>query len=64
MPRIFARNLLTRLRRIQSAIDREERHLSPDELRLSRLKKLRLAIKDRIGHISTAPLPRGRSFGV
>lgn len=61
MPKTFIRNLLMRLRRVQEAIRREERHLAPDGLRLSRLKKLRLALKDRIYAISDASLRQRRA---
>lgn len=64
MPKTFVRNLLMRLRRVQDAIRREERHLAPDGLRLSRLKKLRLALKDRIHAMSATQMRQRRSSTV
>lgn len=48
--------------RLQEAIRSELKHRFPDSLRVARLKKLRLAIKDRIAHIRTARTGDRRSL--
>ena len=47
MTRLIDR-LITLHRAINEAVQRERRHLIPDPIRISALKKRRLAIKDRI----------------
>lgn len=44
----FIRTLLNRRARISAAIRTEEQKSMPDSLRLSRMKKLRLALKDQL----------------
>ncbi len=46
--RLFITNLLMRALRIEDAIKREQRKRMPDSFRLLQMKKLRLAIKDRL----------------
>ena len=46
--RTFIKNLLMRALRIEDAIKREQRKRLPDPFRLLQMKKLRLAIKDRL----------------
>ena len=46
--RTFIKNLLMRAMRIEDAISREQRKRLPDAFRLLQMKKLRLAIKDRL----------------
>lgn len=46
--RTFIKNLLMRALRIEDAIKREQRKRMPDPFRLLQMKKLRLAIKDRL----------------
>ncbi len=46
--RLFVKNLLLRALRIEDAIKREQRKRMPDPFRLLQMKKLRLAIKDRL----------------
>jgi len=44
----YLRSLLFKTARIQEEIEREQKAHRPDWIRLLRLKKLRLAVKDRI----------------
>lgn len=46
--RAFVKNLLLRALRIDAAIKQEQRKRLPDPFRLLQMKKLRLAIKDRL----------------
>lgn len=46
--RLFVKNLLMRALRIEDAIKREQRKGIPDPFRLLQMKKMRLAIKDRL----------------
>ncbi len=46
----FVRLLLNRWQKIESAIAAEMQKRWPDRLQLTRLKKLRLAIKDQLYH--------------
>ena len=49
---------LTRIHRgIDDAISNEMRRRSPDSFKLLRLKKLRLAVKDRLTHLMRRALP-------
>ncbi len=50
-PKTFIKNLLLRALRIEDAIRKEQRKRRPDSLRLLQMKKLRLAIKDRLYRI-------------
>jgi len=43
-------------RRLDDAISREMRRLLPDSLKLLRLKKLRLAVKDRLATLMRRPI--------
>jgi hypothetical protein len=52
MPKLF-KSLLIKLSFVQRQIDQEHSKVSKDWLKLLRLKKLRLKIKDRINLIST-----------
>ena len=47
--------------RLQGAISRELKHRFPDWLRVARLKKLRLAIKDRLAAHSFSDIDNRRS---
>jgi uncharacterized protein len=49
-PRIF--KLLTTHQRIDAALRDEQRHPLPDPIRVQRLKKMKLAIKDRLHMLS------------
>lgn len=51
MPKTFIKNLLMRVLRIETAIEREQRRKIPDHFRLLQLKKLRLALKDRLARM-------------
>lgn len=48
--------------RLQQAIRRELKQRFPDSLRVARLKKLRLAIKDRMTQMRSAGANDGRSL--
>lgn len=60
MPKTFMKNLLMRALRIETEIAREQKRRLPDHFRLLQLKKLRLAIKDRLMRAGVSP---GRSGG-
>lgn len=61
----YLQSLLFKCASIQQAIEREHRAPRPDWMRLLKLKKLRLAIKDKLlrlgiapaGHVRFAPAP-------
>lgn len=52
------KTLLMRALRIEDAIGREQRKRWPDSLRLLQLKKLRLAIKDRLYRLTRRSFDR------
>ena len=43
-------------RRLNRAVDKEARRRFPDQGRLTQLKKLRLAVRDRLARIATGPV--------
>jgi hypothetical protein len=53
--------LMNRHQQIDSALRREQARRLPDFMRLQRLKKLKLAIKDRLAALTTqrTPAPQG-----
>jgi hypothetical protein len=55
------KSLLLKVTRIQSEIDREQRRALPDWVRLLKLKKLRLKIKDAL---MALPLRDQRKFAI
>ena len=59
MPKLF-KSLLIKLSFVQRQIDQEHSKVSKDWLKLLRLKKLRLKIKDRINLISTKQSAKNR----
>ena len=43
-------------RRLDRAVDKEASRRFPDQARLARLKKFRLAVRDRLARMATSPL--------
>lgn len=54
------KSLFFKSAKIQEEIDREQKRVWPDTIRLLRLKKIRLSIKDRI--LKTMSLSKKRKF--
>lgn len=59
-PRLFA-HLLSRKRKLDKEIEKELKAKAPDHLRLLRLKKLRVHLKDRLYLIAEGLRPPRRS---
>jgi hypothetical protein len=53
----YFKALLFRAANIQTEIDREQRASRPDRMRLLKLKRLRLVLKDRIQRLANAAAP-------
>ena len=58
MSNAHVETLLFRRRKIKSEIEREQAARNPDRMRLMALKKLRLAIKDRLHRLALASTPQ------